>query len=72
MTEHGASDVTVQVSLSYTDGRDGTTSHGWHVHTNTYDGESCASTGGHYNPFNADVSAPVGVWTCHVCFYAGL
>lgn len=59
MSEHGASDVTVEVLLDYADGRAATRNHGWHVHEKTFDGDSCASTGGHYNPFNVDVKAQV-------------
>lgn len=45
----------MDIKLSYKDGRAATENHNWHVHVDVYDGESCSSTGGHYNPFNVDV-----------------
>ncbi|XP_062566582.1 uncharacterized protein LOC134228900 isoform X1 [Saccostrea cucullata] len=51
----GMSDTDVLVDLYYAQNRSKITSnHNWHVHENQVTTD-CASTGGHYNPFQADL-----------------
>lgn len=52
--------MSVEAMLWYSDETKGaTTNHNWHVHTSTVHNEECTSAGGHYNPFNVDVTSEV-------------
>mgnify|MGYP001792111593 FL=1 len=59
VNDRGTSDVTIEAMLDYADKEQKTSAHKWHVHVSTYDGKTCKSTGGHYNPFKVDVTAEV-------------